>query len=447
MKKTRHIAVAVTAATVTFGVASARAQDADTSSVSDGAPADEQTASWADFAEAAQDEKIFNTRIYGYIDSYFEQVANTPAGVGTNGETLFEPNPYEFDVLNLNLMVQGTIYGTYRYFLNLAGPGAGGVTGDEPLAIRNAWVEAPLIGSKLQLRAGKTYRRFGLYNEILDAVPTFIGIEAPELFDKDHLMLTRTTNLMLHGRAAITEEAHLSYSLTTGNDERTRKAVPIGGDLQLGLFGVLRLGASFYWTGGDAEPSRDVGDGSPRGGVVNWMARDEYYVLGGYGALDWQGLIVQAAFWRAQHDATRDPDKTRQLANANLNSRQLQRFFAGGDPMGAVNEDASYAVQTFYLRAGYELPFFETIQLIPYAQVDYFENPETIAEKDFGGDNEAGLSDDGRFWKLTVGAVFRPVPQVALKVDGSAHVQKFNNETVFYPEIRTSLSYLWELEL
>ena len=83
--------------------------------------------------------------------------------------------------------------------------GAGGGGGppatpdDEPLSVRNAWVEVPIYRDRVLLRVGKTYRRFGLYNEILDAVPTFIGIEPPELFDKDHLIVTRTTNVMLHG--------------------------------------------------------------------------------------------------------------------------------------------------------------------------------------------------------------------------------------------------------
>ncbi|MDD9940239.1 MAG: hypothetical protein OXU20_04155, partial [Myxococcales bacterium] len=70
----------------------------------------------------------------------------------------------------------------------------------------------------------------------------------------------------------------------------------------------------------------------------------------------------------------------------------------------------------------------------------------TIAKKDLGGDGEAGISDDGKFQKYTLGTVFRPVPQVALKLDGSAHVQDFNGKSEFYPEIRISFSYLWGLQ-
>jgi hypothetical protein len=296
----------------------------------------------------------------------------------------------------------------------------------------------------LLIRAGKTYRRFGLYNEILDAVPTFIGIESPELFDKDHLMLTRTTNFMAHG-AVNFDDVALNYSLATGTDERDIHSFPVGGDVHVTIGSLLKLGTSFYWSGGDALPTREVGDGSPKGGVINWMERDRYYVLGGYGQLDWEGLIVQMEYWQAQHDATRNVDSTLALAEAALNAAQRNRFFVGGDPANGINSNADYTVRTFYTRVGYDIKVGTESDIIPYAQIDYYANPETINEKDFGGDNEAGLSDDGKFIKLTAGAVLRPVPAVAFKVDGSCHIQKFNARTEVYPEIRLSLSYLWEL--
>lgn len=73
-------------------------------------------------------------------------MADTPAGVGEGGETLYTSNQYEFDVLNLHAMVQGTILGKYRFFLNLAAPGSGSIGSDELLGVRNAWVEAPIPG-------------------------------------------------------------------------------------------------------------------------------------------------------------------------------------------------------------------------------------------------------------------------------------------------------------
>jgi len=51
----------------------------------------------------------------------------------------------------------------------------------------------------------------------------------------------------------------------------------------------------------------------------------------------------------------------------------------------------------------------------------WYSNPETIAKKKYGGDNEAGAADDGVFYKSTVGLVYRPAPEVAIKFDQSFH--------------------------
>jgi len=397
-------------------------------------------ADWGDVGDIQQ--PIFETKLYGFIDSYFEKVAQTPVSVDEQGRTVWEDNPYEFDVLNLNVMLQGSIHGRYRYFLNLAAPGAGSNVDDEALSVRNAWVEAPIMGSYLAVRAGKLYRRFGLYNEILDAVPTFIGIEPPELFDKDHLMVTRTTNLMVFGALPIGGST-VNYAVSTGNDERDGGAVPIGADANIDFGGRFRVGSSFYSSMGDAAPSRGVGEGSPRGGVINWMETDNYVVYGGYAQLTYNGTTIQAEGWQADHDAVRDGESVAALADAGLNPRQEERFLPGGE---AVEGPVKYAIRTAYLRAGHQFPVGKEASFTPYIQGDYYSNPETIANKDFGGDNEAGLSDDGVFYKYTAGAVIRPVPQVALKLDGSAHQMQFNGETTYFPEVRVSLSYLWQLE-
>ena len=42
-----------------------------------------------------------------------------------------------------------------------------------------------MFSDHFKLRTGKIYRPFGQFNELLDAVPTYLGMEPPELFDKD----------------------------------------------------------------------------------------------------------------------------------------------------------------------------------------------------------------------------------------------------------------------
>jgi hypothetical protein len=406
-------------------------------------------AGWGDLTTLSESEQdatpVFRAKLYGFIDSYWEKTGKTPESIGDDGETNYEANAHEFDVLNLHVMVQGALYEKYRFFVNLAAPGSGSTTEDGYVQVRNAWVEAPLWGRYINVRAGKTYRRFGLYNEILDAVPTFIGIEPPEIFDRDHLMVTRTTNLMLHG-SSDAGTGVLNYSLTTGNDERQSGAFPVGGDLNIELPFGLKLGSSFYFTGGRASPSHGVGDGSPTGGVVNWVDRDKYRVLGGYAQLRRKGLVLQAEYWRGHHRGTRQAEAVqRMFDDGSLLASQVDRFFVDGDPARGVRTNANYKIDTGYFRGGYEFALGKLASITPYVQYDYYSNPETVKNKDLGGDNEAGATDDGRFSKYTLGGVFRPVPQVALKVDSSVHTYKYNAENVFYPEVRASFSYLWEL--
>jgi hypothetical protein len=410
-------------------------------------PAADSAAGWGDLStleSEGAETPVFQGKIYGFIDSYYEKVARTPESVDEQGNTVYVENPGEFDVLNFNVMIQGAIYDKYRFFINLASPGAGSTVDDEVVSVRNAWVEAPIVPGYLNVRAGKTYRRFGLYNEILDAVPTFIGIETPEIFDKDHLMVTRTTNLMLHGKADL-GPGTLNYSVSTGNDERGSGAFPVGADVNFDALWGIKVGSSFYTSGGNAEPSRAVGDGSPRGGVVNWMEKDDFILFGGYAQLQKAGFILQLEAWQANHDAIRDAASVAQLSQGWLNPTQLRRFYVGGDPDAGVLTDADYKIRTGYLRAGYEIPVGDLSSITPYIQGDYYSNPETVKEKDYGGDEEAGLADDGTFLKYTAGVVVRPVSQVALKVDGSAHQLEYNNKTDYYPEIRVSFSYLWEV--
>jgi hypothetical protein len=411
-------------------------------------PAEAAADDWGAFAAtaAAAPTKIFETRFYGYIDTYFESSFLVPDGIDAAGGIQRQDPQYGYDVLNLHAMVQGSIVGKYRYFLNLAARTLGSAGEDVALSVRNAWVEVPILSQHLQVRLGKTYRRFGLYNELLDAVPTFIGIEPPEMFDPDHLMLTRTTNLMLHGTFQPADAWTLSWALTTGNDERASTAVPVGADLRANWNQVFTFGASFYWSGGAAEPTRAVGEGSPTGGVINWMAEDHFWVGDVFAEVRTAGWILQAEAAYARHNAMRDPAAVALLAGAGLDARQRARFFVNGDPtQGTTNPDVTYEVFTTYFRGGYELQLAD-MTLTPYVQFDYYSNPETIRAKSFGGDgDEAGMSENGQFSKVTLGAVLRPVEQVALKLDGGAHVYEYAGKTDLYTEVRLSFSYLWDL--
>lgn len=383
------------------------------------------------------------SQVYGYIEGRLEKNEKTPSRSGgtasTPGTVARETSPHEFDTPNITLMVKSNYNDTFSSFLNLASPGGEGVD------TRNAWIEQKLAGDQLKFRLGKTYRPFGLYNELLDAVPTYMGIEPPELFDNDHLIVTRTTNLMIHGEQGFGTDI-LRYAVTTGNDERESDQIPLGGDLRYTKYGEnydWTFGSSFYLSNGKAKPF-DL-DSKDDGGVQKWMESDKYDVLGFYSEFNTSKWKLQGAYYASNHDGVRSGDflQANFGDDSSLNQRQLDRL-CNGDCSSAGNSDAKYNVETWYLRAGYNIQ--TTVgQFVPYVQWDYYSNPETIANKDLGGDNEAGLSDDGKFNKQTLGLVYRPIPNAAIKLDTSNHNQKIDGKTTNYTEARFSYSYIWTL--
>lgn len=369
-----------------------------------------------------------STRVYGYLNGYVEKVEDSPDLSGEKTE-----NPHEFDVPNLNVIIQST-QDSYKSYVNLSGGGAGGVE------VANAWVEAGLFGEYLSFRIGKMYRPFGLYNEILDATPTYIGIEPPELFDGDHLLLTRTTNAMLRGKAEI-GPGFLHYAMTTGNDERASVQVPLGLDINYQLGTRFKIGGSYYSSSGKAAPTKKVGEGSPDGAVVNWMAEDEFSVTGGYVQYKDASWTLQVASYSASHDATRDAAAVAAVCkDYALNETQRKRF--GCDD--TIVTDVTYDIATSYVRAGYTIPV-GSWYLTPYSQYDIYKNPESVFDKNAGGDKEAGLADDGQFVKTTLGVVIRPNFNVAIKLDYSQHDQKILGKNETYGETRAAFTYFWQL--
>lgn len=378
--------------------------------------------------------------VYGYVEGYVEQVEPSPSWTGgtatSQGTVQKSDNAHEFDTPNVTIMVKSTKENKYSSFLNINASG-------DTLQTRNAWVE--LKRKAFKFRIGKLYRPFGLYNERLDAAPTYIGIEPPELFDKDHLLLTRTTNMMFHGDIDLSGNT-VRWALTTGNDQRNGGEVPIGADLRYTRIAEdgseFIIGSSFYSSGGKAVYVEN-------GGVPKWMESDEFTVSGVY--LEWTKIAhkLQFAYYQASHDGVRNSsffkDGTNSGIQDGLNDDQRDRMCGSASWETCTDTSAKYDVTTWYVRYGYSFDTKEWGEVTPYLQWDYYKNPEMIASKDFGGDNEAGVTDDGSFVKQTLGVVVRPDRQLAVKVDASNHAQKINDKNVNYAEVRTSFSYIWSL--
>ncbi len=381
--------------------------------------------------------------VYGYFSINYEDVGETPDG---------SDDPGEFSFPHLNLMFTSKISDQFRIYVNLAGDDA------ETVNVRNYWGEY-IMWDYLKVRMGKIYRPFGLFNEKLDAVPTYLGIEPPELFDGDHLMLPRTGELMVHGNIPIGENI-LGYAVMTGNKEVIDTGKPVSWDVNYCFNNMVTVGTSGYYSKEMGSPI-GVGEGSPPGGVLPWMAEDKYTVLGGYVQALWNNFIFKTAYWTADHDAVRDPNQVAELYDVGLNQSQMIRFGLDAyDPTNSsdvsmIDTDGAYKVNTFYIRLGYTIksgiiPGFKC-EITPFFFWDYYENEETIASKRYGGDNEAGLADDGKFTKPTIGIAFKPNSQVAFKIDASSHMYKWTDphdlaagsQDVHFEEIRFDFSYFF----
>jgi len=233
-------------------------------------------------------------KFYGYIDAYEEKTFRVPS-VNDSGTTSHQDVPFEWNpARNFHLYGSGNLTDNIDVLINIAR-----ISGDG-LEIRNAWGNFK-IKKQFQVRVGKMYRRFGLYNERLDQIPTFIGIEPPELFDVDHLFLTRTTNFMVHGVFNIGRN-ELLYSLTTENGEggAASNVIPIGWDLRFKSASTI-IGTSGFTSSINSNnltsSTIDFGKGSPKGGVLPWMQGDHFGVFGAFIEKKLGNLLVQAEYW------------------------------------------------------------------------------------------------------------------------------------------------------
>ena len=146
-----------------------------------------------------------NLKIYGYGSLYFEKVGPMSNATDSKGD------PGEFSYTHFNIMMQKNVTDKIKFFVNLAGPDA--------IEVRNYWGEYS-FSDLLKIRVGKIYAPFDQFNELLDAAPTYLGMEPPEIYDKDHLMIPRTGKIMIHGGLPI-GSSFLKYAYMLNSEMMT----------------------------------------------------------------------------------------------------------------------------------------------------------------------------------------------------------------------------------
>jgi len=391
-------------------------------------------------------QEVRGLTFYGYMRANVERVYDVPS-VGEDGSTVTNTDPMEWSNPNFNLYGQSRLTSNIDVLFNVFGE-------DTDFEIKNAWGNLKLY-DELQVRVGKQYRRFGLFNEKLDQAPVFVGIEPPELLDGDHLIVPRTTQFAVHGQTEV-GTGDLYYTLDTDNSESgaAEDVIPLGYDVRYKTNNFV-VGVSGYESsiaGGKTSSTVSVGSGSPSGGVLPWMSGDKYRVYGACVEATWHRALIQTAYWIGDHEATRNAaDVLTLVSSAGINQAQKDRFLGENSSQSreTLTEDdvvttTNYKVKTSYIRLGYTIPT-EAGTVTPYVHWDWMDNPETIQSKTYGGDNEAGFADDGQFTKYSTGVVYRPVDSVAIKFDSSVHSQKFNGKTETYPEVRADFSFAFKM--
>lgn len=389
--------------------------------------------------------------IFGYLQFNIDRTYRNPNPNAATGQIARErPDPVDYRVLRLNLMVRSTWDQGFTTFLNLS-ESSNASSGSSPtFIVRNAWGELPLPLSLGYLRVGKIYRPFSPYNERLDAVPTYLGVEPPEIFDTDHLFMSRFCDVMVHNSANL-GPTFWSFAMTTNNPESRLKngngdsmgSFPLGWDVKMEMGNhKFMLGHSGFLSG-PTGPATALGSSAtggitpPEGGVAPWMKSDNYSAWGLFSEWNPGNWQFEGGVFEAHHRAVRNATAVNNMiTNAGLLPDQLARYQAA--PGGNV----VYNIKTYYLRAGYSI-FTKAGEFVPYAFWDAYKNPEIIGLKAFGGDDEAGNFDGGKFTKDTVGLAYRPNPNVAIKVDHSFHFFKLLGRKTDYHEYRIDLSYFF----
>jgi len=393
--------------------------------------------------ESAPQASAITGKLYGFIESRFNATTSEPNGnIKADGSASRSPAVNDLSIPSFHIMAQGTLYDRYRYYINLAAPDSDAPSADVALGVRNAWLEMSILGDYLQLRVGKLYRRFGLYNEILDTVPSFIGVEMPVFLSGNRPMLTRTTNAMVHGRVSF-DRSTIAYAVTVGKDEISPNdnVWSPGFDVNYDYDSTLLIGTSFYTTAGKVTPNVTLGQGSPTGGVAPWMKQDSFQVFGGYAQLSLGDFVLHGEAWVSPHKAVRDPELVAILA-------QNARNFSAANATQLAGTSANYTYQTFDIRASYTFDVGsgdDPAQIIPYLDYQYIRNRESIADTVYGGDGQPGESPQGRAMHNRIGVVIRPVSVVAFKAEGTYAMYDYGTRFASDEELWLSLSYQWEL--
>lgn len=405
---------------------------------------------WAGLASPAQAQvapAASEVRLRGFVEARLAKGTGLPPinvdhKEGSDPQRKPESQPLWFGLPEFRARLDASARDRLTASINLWVPAisTGHVESHGPLS--EAWVDTVILPALLSVRLGLFSRPFGLYGESYGRTALFLGVEPPEYLDRDHPLLTRATHVMLHG--AVQSGGHaLTYSAMTGREEVSNTAIPLGVDLRYTFEDKVVVGTSLGWSGGRVAPASGSDFYDARGGAAPWARLEEYLVYGGFGRLSLGGLRLEAELFRADHSIERDPVALEPVCRA-VPGWQWDRLRCSRGNHKAY----PYTVTTGTVLAAYvfEDGPFGLRALAPYVRAETYRNPETVRPIGLGGDEEAGLTSDGRFDKYALGLAMRPTPALSIRIEECQHRQSIEGKDRPTREARLSLTYAWDVD-
>ena len=396
-----------------------------------------------DYVNIPADSKSMKLTFYGFLDQSVEKYFNT------KGTEAYQYKNENLELTRPSFHLYGVSHLTNKVtlFFNL------GHSSKDVIEIENVWGNFK-FDEAFQLRIGKMYRRFDLFNERLDQTAAIIGIDPPELYDPSQYMVPILTQLMLHGNIPV-KRSVFSYSLMYNNGESgaEKNVYPLGWDFRFKQEKFL-VGTSGYLSNMDTAHSQSsvaFGEGLPKGSIRPWMSSEKYSVFGLFGESLLNSFSIKAGYFVAYHDADRNPENVLTIIqNVNLDETHRRRFLGNNatKPNGSLTTadvliSTNYTVHSFYIRMAYNV-YTPWGQFIPYLFMDFIKNPEMIADVKYGGGAKIGLADDGAFKRPTIGLIYKPKDNIAVKSEYSLYNTKTFGKDLTYPEIRFQVAFMFK---
>lgn len=363
--------------------------------------------------------------LFGYTSFLHQKINNQPE-LDSLGKTINLNSHSDWDISKFNLILQQSFDKNFSFYLNLT----------NNFEVNNVFGLYSL-NRYYNFKLGKIYRKFGHFNHIREASPFNYGIEIPESFQSNHLILDINTVFEFSGKAKLFSN-NLSYTANFSFIDNINNgfSFPFGFDLRYQKSNAYTFGTSFYYSGSEAISDIGFNEGISKNGVLPWMTNDEFTVLDIFLEYKYQNFTLVGEWINSNHNSLRNGENVFEMSvNKNdgrflINEKQIDRLkinkSKGFEPSN-IRQVVDYSIENYYVILTYN--WVSKIGLVsPFIKAEKYSNPELIENINYGGDNEVGRTDDGKISKYVLGLSFYPINEIALKLAAGIDSYNYNDD-------------------